>query len=66
MLVLVAITAIGGITSILSPAPQDAKADCVEHHNDVATTCYFPGKNEHCTFVDTPSEHFVAKCHLGK
>jgi len=50
----------------LSPAPQDAKADCVEHHNDVATTCYFPGKNEHCTFVDTPSEHFVAKCHLGK
>jgi len=66
ILVFVAITTIGGVTSILSPALQDAKADCVDHHNGVATTCYFPGKNEHCTSVFTPSEHFASHCHIGK
>ena len=66
ILVLVAISAIGGVTSILSSAPQDDKADCVEHHNGVDTTCYFPGKNERRTFVFTLSERSVAQCHSGK
>lgn len=60
------IVAIGTVGSFLSMVPQHAKAQGCIDHNGVATTCYFPGKNEHCTFVTTPSGVNRAECHLGK
>ena len=63
ILTTVAIASVGGVASLLSIVPQDVKADCVEHHNGVATTCNFPGKNEQCTYVDTPSGHLLGQCH---
>jgi hypothetical protein len=59
------IVAIGAVGSFLSMVPQHAKAQC-EEHNSVAITCYFPEKNEHCTYVTTRSGVDRAQCHLGK
>ena len=54
---IVAVVSVGVVAvSFLSIVPQQhAKAEgCTEHNRDIATTCYFPGKNEYCTYVTTP------------
>ncbi|HET7389177.1 MAG TPA: hypothetical protein VFJ51_00015 [Nitrososphaeraceae archaeon] len=61
--IVIAVSAVG---SFLSMVPQHSKAQssgCVVHN---AVTCYFPEKNEHCTYVLTPSDVSRAECHLGK